>query len=148
MVASCTDCSAAENNLRGPDAPQPALAYLLSDVVPTGSAALFANKEMEAQRGTGWWLRPDGNPGMPALCLLAAVPFASSGACVGIGHPWASLVLLHVAGSPKSSFQMRKRKSLPREGTCPVSCVPPGMLLGREPGLLTPRAEISHTWFI
>lgn len=53
MAASCTDCSAAENDLRGPGAPQPALVYLLSDVVPTGSAALFANKEMEAQRGLG-----------------------------------------------------------------------------------------------
>lgn len=47
-------CSA-ENDLYGHGASQPALVYfpLSSDVVPTVSVALFANKEMEAQRGQG-----------------------------------------------------------------------------------------------
>lgn len=65
-----------------------------------------------------------------------------------MGHAWAFRVLMNVAGIPKSSFQMRKRKFLPPEGTCPASYIPPGMPLGRDPGLLTPSAEILHTWFI
>lgn len=56
MTASVLRCSADENDLYGHGASQPALLYfpLSSDVVRTVSVVLFANKEMEAQRGTGW----------------------------------------------------------------------------------------------
>lgn len=36
-----------------------------------------------------------------------------------MGHTWAFIVLMNVAGIPKSSFQMRKRKFLPPRGNLP-----------------------------